>query len=534
MIIGLLGKKILKKSALLSVFSIATVSLLYLANVENANSSEYIEYEESYKRAFLQDKFKINSLMNAAIEDNAVATSILIRSGNNINYRNSGGATALHIAARSGSSNVVKVLLENSADYKVRDNERFTPLMRASLAGDSRGVKLLRDVADDKLAWCTNRYKQTALFLTAMSNCQSCAEILLENAGKNPKYIPLIKSEIKKSIIVVDKKGNEEFKLMLENYLKMLEDKKYSYEFEGDKKKKKLIKKKEIPTPSIKKRFMKYNFSGDSVRFECYREDIPKNLTYADLSKFEKKGVELSKESSVAEGSDTQKRKTSEDNLKSESKEKIDIKKEEVKSEKPKRKMVFGGGSTSEKEIGDIKAIQDEMEKARLKKEYEEKKTKELKEFEEEIRKREEKKAIERVKELEKIKEHNKEDLGASTKISKKNEPTKPETKALNDKKKYVFSSKKSRSIEKPRVLNVNNQESSAVKTIPSNTEATKSVYRLQKTKKAEQVEKKEKIESPKVVVPAKKKFSFAGEVKDNEFQDSFDIKVKDIKREFY
>lgn len=514
---GLLDKKIIKKSAFVSVFSVAIIFSFYLANVENANSAEYMEYEESYKRAFLQDKFRINSLMNAAMEDNSVATSILIKSGNNINFRNSGGATALHIAARSGSSSVVKVLLDNSANYNIRDNERFTPLMRASLAGDPKSVKLLRGVADDKLAWCKNKYKQTALFLTAMSNCKDCAEILLKDSGKSPKYVPLIKSEIKKSIVVVDKKGNEEFKEMLENYLKMLKDKKYAYEFEGDKKKKELVKKKQVTPPSIKKRFMKYNFAGDSVRFECYREDIPKNLTYADVSKFEKKKADTNKEVDVSKDGFELKNKEA-------STQKTSTQKEEVKSNEPKKKLVFGGSSTSEKKVEEIRAVQKEMEEVRLEKERKEKEARELKEFEDEIRKREEEKALKELKEVSELTKAIKEEsISSNVRVKEKGDSVELNaTEAFDKKKKYVFASKKSKTLEKSQVVEVDASDSEAV------TKTTKSVYRLQKPKKVE------KVESPKIIVPTKKKFSFSGEVKDNEFKDDFEIKVKDIKREFY
>lgn len=272
-----------KNTAYLISFLIAF--LLYENNTYSLDYNDSLNYNTVYEQAQLFDKWQINSLMNAAIEDNTASVVILLNSGANINAQNTGGATPLHLAARMGNSNTVNILLKNNANFEIRDNERFTPLMRAALSGDPTSVILLNNVASDTLRWCTNKNKQTALFLTAMSNCKDCAEAILSRKPQSIKYNALAKQEITKSLTVVRKKGNSEFEVMLEEYLAALENAKFEYNFKGKKQVKEKPKPIIIPatkpqeekTPAIKKRLLKkYKFEGDPVRFECYKEECPK------------------------------------------------------------------------------------------------------------------------------------------------------------------------------------------------------------------------------------------------------------------
>jgi ankyrin repeat protein len=75
------------------------------------------------------------ALMLAAENKNKHATQRLIDNGADINARNEEGETALMIAAENGASDVVCTLLDEEADPNIRDNDGETALQKASDAG---------------------------------------------------------------------------------------------------------------------------------------------------------------------------------------------------------------------------------------------------------------------------------------------------------------------------------------------------------------------------------------------------------------
>lgn len=77
-----------------------------------------------------------NMLYCTALEGNTNRILQLLASGTNVDSVDMAGYTALHYAARSGSVNICKVLLQSFANVNVTTRAGLaTPLQRAALAG---------------------------------------------------------------------------------------------------------------------------------------------------------------------------------------------------------------------------------------------------------------------------------------------------------------------------------------------------------------------------------------------------------------
>lgn len=170
------------------------------------NGSQYLGFSNMNK------EFGITSLMNSAIANDAQATQIFIRSGDNVDQRNIAGATALHLAARNGSYESAKILVEAGANVNARDNEGWTPLMRASLAGNQPLIELLINNSAD--VWAVNQNNDSALVHTAMANCYECAKTILSSKSHSNDRI-LKKGQIFRASEIVKKRYNEPFMELL-------------------------------------------------------------------------------------------------------------------------------------------------------------------------------------------------------------------------------------------------------------------------------------------------------------------------------
>lgn len=94
-----------------------------------------------------------------------------------INKKNYGGATALHIACRDNDFQIASILVDGGAEVNVSDNEGWTPLMRASLVGNYEIIELLlnRGATVDDL----NSYGETAVLHATSAGCGKCVVALL-------------------------------------------------------------------------------------------------------------------------------------------------------------------------------------------------------------------------------------------------------------------------------------------------------------------------------------------------------------------
>lgn len=92
--------------------------------------------------------------------------------------------TPLHVAAASGSAEIIKLLLSHGAAVNVQcGSDKLTPLHLAAEDGDTECARLLIDAGAHLTS--ENHKKQTPLHLAALSQCSEILELLL-NRGANP------------------------------------------------------------------------------------------------------------------------------------------------------------------------------------------------------------------------------------------------------------------------------------------------------------------------------------------------------------
>lgn len=82
---------------------------------------------------------------------------LLTAPGIQVNHRDERSKTALHFAARNGSEDIVKSLLEHQADPDPRDKANETPLFLAAIRGSLSVVKMLLEAGADPNHTCYNK-----------------------------------------------------------------------------------------------------------------------------------------------------------------------------------------------------------------------------------------------------------------------------------------------------------------------------------------------------------------------------------------
>lgn len=151
--------------------------------------------------------------MNAVYQNDAEATRVFLRSGANVNEQNLAGVSSLHIGAKNNSVKAVKVLIEYKAILDIRDDELWTPLMRACLNKNPKIVELL--INNGANIWLTNQFNENALMHAVMSDCIECIYIIKDNYKKNNYNVNKVISEINKSLNIVYKKENKKMEEVL-------------------------------------------------------------------------------------------------------------------------------------------------------------------------------------------------------------------------------------------------------------------------------------------------------------------------------
>lgn len=127
-------------------------------------------------------------LLWACLQGAADLVHSLLEAGACADTKDSAGFSAMHLAAESGSDEVIKVLIKGGAkvgtsaewDY----NQEFTPLMLAARSGCINGIKALISAGADVNAGL-NSDKETPLHHAVHSAVPECVQILLK-AGANP------------------------------------------------------------------------------------------------------------------------------------------------------------------------------------------------------------------------------------------------------------------------------------------------------------------------------------------------------------
>jgi ankyrin repeat protein len=127
-------------------------------------------------RALLENHDTINQkLLVAASEKNVSAVRNLIERGADINYANESGTTALHKAVFISDETMVKALLEYKPKIDAQSEiTHRTPLMLAAIQGNAIILKFLLDNGADKKL--RNYQGKTALDMTEDFNCKATLE----------------------------------------------------------------------------------------------------------------------------------------------------------------------------------------------------------------------------------------------------------------------------------------------------------------------------------------------------------------------
>lgn len=109
----------------------------YGSNVNLVEEGYYSPLQYAYIEASYDDKESFNIFYE------------LIRSGADVNEKDSNGRTLMHHAVRSGDENLVKYLVDNDANIDIKDDEGLSPLFRSIENENNEMAKLLIQLGAD-------------------------------------------------------------------------------------------------------------------------------------------------------------------------------------------------------------------------------------------------------------------------------------------------------------------------------------------------------------------------------------------------
>jgi hypothetical protein len=300
------------------------------------------------------DSSNVTSLMNSAMDGDAATTQVLINSGADVNAKNIGGATALHIAARMNNVDVIETLIKNNAKINTKDNDGWTPLMRASLAGNKEAVNVLLD--NGAYIWLENRWKESALIHASISSCEECVESIIgkvDFSDVDKKKLIKINKQVDESISISKKKQNQNIEKILMSFSEKLNKKGEDGVSDDEKKKKD-----EDGVSDEKKKIYKLKEDEKKVKSGVVGDDSKgKEEDECDeKTGDEKKDLKTSNKVEVEKVDDTVKLDESVDEVQktnySFAGKKIDKtkKKRRARLEEPAEELMSGGGVSEKKE----------------------------------------------------------------------------------------------------------------------------------------------------------------------------------------
>ncbi len=195
----------------LFLVAIAGTSLLASPSIHAQIKNIYNSSEE--------DVAGITSLMSAVISGDIDGVKFFAKSGPDlVNQKNIGGATPLLLACREGNLEIVKILIDNGANINVTDNEGWTPLMRAALAGKKDVVDLL--MTKDTQAAAINSIGESAIFHATSSDCNECLSSIFRKFNFIKFMdISLLKNQLTDSFTIAKNHDNQVAQNILGSYL---------------------------------------------------------------------------------------------------------------------------------------------------------------------------------------------------------------------------------------------------------------------------------------------------------------------------
>ncbi|XP_019632038.1 PREDICTED: uncharacterized protein LOC109475716 [Branchiostoma belcheri] len=128
-----------------------------------------------------RDVGQISPLHLTALNGHHKTVSVLLTAGSDVDARDDDQESPLHWAARSGSHETVSVLLAAGADVNARGDVQDSPLHRAAHNGQHETVSVLLTAGADVNA--RNYWEDTPLHDAATQGHPKCAEILLQHGA---------------------------------------------------------------------------------------------------------------------------------------------------------------------------------------------------------------------------------------------------------------------------------------------------------------------------------------------------------------
>src|SRR5262249_1547413 len=140
------------------IVTIAAASLIVGAAEDARVANAAMKGDKDSVRSLLKQAADVNAAQGdgmtalhwAALNDDSELAQMLLYAGANVRAPTRiGGYTPLFMAAKSGASSVLDVLLKAGSDPKAKGIDGLTPLMMAAMAGDRTTVRLLVEKGAD-------------------------------------------------------------------------------------------------------------------------------------------------------------------------------------------------------------------------------------------------------------------------------------------------------------------------------------------------------------------------------------------------
>jgi uncharacterized protein len=158
-------------------FSSSKATILIVRNMTDTASTN-----KSLGKIVLREFAANDTRVLDAVKDGIYAVGAALADGANINAKTQNGVTALMIAARSSSTELVKFLLENGADVNAQSDDGYTAILLAVTNGDAGVTKLLIENGADVNAKSNDGF--TALFLAQVKGDSAIMQLLTQAGAK--------------------------------------------------------------------------------------------------------------------------------------------------------------------------------------------------------------------------------------------------------------------------------------------------------------------------------------------------------------